>query len=296
MNKRNRNNTSPITEYQPKPKKFSIRVMGAKSLEDIAALIEKTNDSINNTLNTKHDDLSNKIETLSNNMDGRMALVEDKCLQVETRVNAIEDAMERMYKSCDLRIAGVPHVQGENLTDVFIKLSTALQFKLNSPDLYPTLRRLLPRNVDTIKGSTAPNSNSTNDKSNGGTGASHSSNTKQTPNRTPMILARFIAPNHKIDFLNAYLKNIGSKNKASPIKASHIGFEQNSRIFVNENLTKSNKILFDEAMLLRKDNKLNQVFTINGTVHVRVAVGLRAIPVKSVDDISSAINNKAQSN
>ena len=71
-----------------------------------------------------------------------------------------------------------------------------------------------------------------------------------------------------------------------------MGFQQHSGI-INENLTKFNKAIFDEAMVLRKARRLHQVFTNNGLVSIRTAPATRAIVIRSNRELYATMDAAA---
>lgn len=128
-----------------------------------------------------------------------------------------------------MRISGVPCRIEENLVDIFAKVAYVIQFDLSNPVMFPYLLRI--NLIDSSTGAMAKN----------GT-----------------IIGQFVAPHIKTLFYSRYLQNL-------KLNLNDMGFNTKTRviIIISENLTKSNKLLFDEAYKLKKQNKLHQVFTSN---------------------------------
>lgn len=240
---------SPPFKMPPKKTKNGDQAEGAISLDDIANLIRSTNNSID----VNHDDISTKIESMTKNFHERIDKVDYNCKVALSRLDSSEDAIERITKANDLRIIGVPMSQHEDLKSIFKRIAKVINYSIDCPLYIPSLSRL-----------------------------GKPTNTNDGPS-CPTIIAQFMAPHIKRQFFNAYLKKL-------TLSTADLGYHPPSkRVIINENLTKLNKAIFDDALLLRKQKKLSQVFTVNGLVYVRNDKSAKPTLVRSGHELHSAV-------
>lgn len=90
--------------------------------------------------------------------------------------------------------------------------------------------------------------------------------TKQLPRdgTKPFILVQFAITNQRNVFFHKYLR---SRN----LTLKHIGFQSDSRVFVNENLIPSARKIKAKAIELKKKGKLVNVFSRSGIIYIRTA-------------------------
>lgn len=77
-----------------------------------------------------------------------------------------------------------------------------------------------------------------------------------------LILLQFAITNQRGDFYNCYLKT-------RSLTLDQIGFKTKDRIYVNENLTASARVIKTKAVAARKEGKLHSVFSRDGVIFVR---------------------------
>lgn len=241
--------TSSNTMAPPKKPKNGEQAEGSISLDDIANLIRSTNNSID----TKHDDISAKIDSMSKTINDRIDKVDYNCKVALARLDCSDDAIERITKANDLRIIGVPISQNEDLKSIFKRIAEIIHFTIDCPLSIPSLSRI-----------------------------GKPTNTNDGPS-CPTIIAQFMAPHIKRLFFNAYLKKL-------TLSTADLGYNlPPKRVIINENLTKFNKAIFDDALLLRKQKKLFQVYTVNGLVYVRNEKGAKPTLARSGHELHSAV-------
>lgn len=71
------------------------------------------------------------------------------------------------------------------------------------------------------------------------------------------------------------------------LKLRHIGISSDHRIYINENLTVKARAIKRAALKLRRENKLVAVSTKLGTVRVKTSASGPAVPVTSIEQLSS---------
>lgn len=255
--------TSGSPTQMPASKKGKDVQVASTTLDDIAKLIATNTQTMGNN----HDELTKKFEALSQNVNEKITTIDQNYTLITNRIDTTDDAMDRLQKACDLRISGVPLLTDERANDprlaqLFIKLANALQYNISCQINIPSMFRLKRR------------ANGANDGN----------------IESPTIIATFIAPHIKREFFEAYLKKLN-------LSTTDLGFlHQPRRIIINENLTKMNKQIFDEALQLRRQKRIHQVYTKNGLVFVRVSAGLKPVPVRSIRDLHAIVTTTTQAN
>jgi hypothetical protein len=99
----------------------------------------------------------------------------------------------------------------------------------------------------------------------------------------PPILIKFTNKLDKCDFHKKYFDNLN-------VKLSDIGFQSTARVFIGENLTKYNQGIFNEAMKMKKEGKVNSVSTSFGIVEVRVQEGSSKIKIDQLARLSNIVS------
>lgn len=80
---------------------------------------------------------------------------------------------------------------------------------------------------------------------------------------SPPIVIKFLDMNHKSGFLRAYMQN-------QSLSTEHIGFRTNTRVYVNESLSRKNSLIFTKALNLKKRGLILSVASRSGLVFVRL--------------------------
>ncbi|XP_033234131.1 uncharacterized protein [Drosophila pseudoobscura] len=150
------------------------------------------------------------------------------------RVGGIEArlAAEHMATSaCELRIHGVPFVEGENVRALFNKLCFNLQ--LTPP----------PRIRDVFR-----------------------ARQTQHSNVDPVIIVKMENVREKINLLSKI--GIYRRESKRQLGLQFFSFDSEAAVYVNEQFLSENYIIFKEAMRMKKHKILAAVFTRRGLVHV----------------------------
>lgn len=235
------------------------------SIKEFLSKMDKKLDDNNSALCSRFDDfeanistkivnvtseMNKKIESVAENCSGNHSDLFSKIDQLTKTVNALQsnlvDDKERVAKSFDVVIRGVPLCDSENeeiLTAVVHKIATAISFVIND-----NIRKIFRS----------------------GNKKSPSSNKSTYPN----IIVKFSSVKAKKLFMKCYFA-------FKILNLSHIGLKSQTRIFCNDNLSKKNYELFNKAIKLKKIN-IHTVFTIDGFVFIQIKPDER--PTKVLDD------------
>lgn len=163
------------------------------------------------------------------------------------------DELERLVRTNELVISGVPFVVNERIMDIVSSISKAINFS-GGPNSIENCFRL-------------PVSN--------------------TRRRSPSsIIVKFWGANAKNDFIKQYFA-------IKKLCTSMIGFAVPARIYVNENLTKRNFEIFCKCRDLKKDGKIARFNTQRGRVVVRMAGSDNTFTISSMEQILELVNQHA---
>lgn len=213
--------------------------------------------SVKTSIDTNIQELDLKVTGLTTKVDKRLCDVESACKQAVDTANKAEDSVGRLFRACDIRIIGVPFTDQENLRDIFIKIAVAIGYDTSHQLAVPTLFRIKQR-VQLTTGGTRVH---------------------------PTIIAKFGAAIYKNQFFSCYLKK-------PSIETKDIGWaaDGSTRVYINENLTPSNKNILNKAIEKKKEGKFFQVYTSNGLVFARKKKDDQSILLSSVEAIISIVN------
>lgn len=159
---------------------------------------------------------------------------------------------ENLAVSCDLRINGIPRYENENLFDLFHYLCQKLDIK--TPNVISIYR---------VK--------------------------SKNPSPASTILVKLMCPFDR----NVILKTISTYRRKSKdlLILNVLNFDSNEPFYVNENLTKTNYTIFNEALKLKKRNVFSTVFTLRGIVHVKEKDIDNPIPISNVAELKTFFLN-----
>lgn len=159
-------------------------------------------------------------------------------------------SVNRSTANHELIISGVPYVTEENLEQVFHHIAVALGY---TPTNIPIvyLKRL--------------------------------SRTPINVGSSPLILCQFALRGVRDEFYGKYLRQ-------RSLNLRHVGFNNANRIYINENLTLDDRSIRKEAIKLKTQGRIAQVFTRSGAVFVRVKQGDEAELCSSLDQLFETVN------
>lgn len=211
--------------------------------------MDKMSEEIRAEMQTKLNELHEKIDTNQKSMQSQIDKLKnnvDKCME---QASGTDDDMQRMAKLNELKIRGIEHTNQENLNNIFTDIAKLLQFNLSNVNNVPSITRLFKWD-----------------------------NSSKTSKPTPYVIVKFVANHIRNEFYSLYMKKIAAKE---PIMSEQINLPQGTRIIISENLTQINSSIFVAAASLKKQNKLVQVFTQNGLVHVKANKSVKATAIRS---------------
>lgn len=154
----------------------------------------------------------------------------------------------------DLRLNGVPYVENENLLRIFNDICKVLN--TTTPAIKSIFRL---RNQNNKRENISPDA---------------------------VIIVRMWSPYDKNFFLKT-LSIFKKNNKDFNFRLRHIGFNSDSPLFVNENLTQTNYQILQAAVRLKRQKRIHSAFTIRGMVHIKQHPDDRAFRIDEIDQLSS---------
>lgn len=180
-------------------------------------------------------DINNEIAAVNKQFTSAMLEVKNE-LDAELRIlhgkfDGLSNINNNMGNSFELSVNGIPKSDGENLESA--KISSVIKFEMEKSIV--DIHRL-----------------------------THAHQASRSPNANTNVIICFDTKQNRRLFLSKYLSFI----KAEPLKLSHIEIDSQSRIFVNENISKECLGLLKKAKMLKKAGKLASAYTYDGQVCV----------------------------
>ncbi|KAL9698922.1 hypothetical protein quinque_002363 [Culex quinquefasciatus] len=96
---------------------------------------------------------------------------------------------------------------------------------------------------------------------------------------TPPIICEFALRADRNAFYASYLNH-------RDLNLSHIGFQNTNRIYVNENLTKEDREIRAAALRLKKEGKVQKVYSRNGIVYAKGRGNAPAEPCPTLEHLA----------
>ncbi|KAL9707709.1 hypothetical protein quinque_011227 [Culex quinquefasciatus] len=96
---------------------------------------------------------------------------------------------------------------------------------------------------------------------------------------TPPIICEFALRADRNAFYAGYLNH-------RDLNLSHIGFQNTNRIYVNENLTKEDREIRAAALRLKKEGKVQKVYSRNGIVYAKGRGNAPAEPCPTLEHLA----------
>lgn len=238
------------------------------SLHELLLKLNSKHDATDNRLNMIEQSLTSHLNTLTVDMNSKIAKVSEECVNRDGATNAkidelsmivdslrgqIADSHERNVRNIDIIIRGIPLLEDENddkLGEIFSKICSSIKCDLNVNSITRIFR---------FKRS------------------AKAANAQVT--RPQNIIVKLVNSDAKNQFMSNYYK-------AKSLSLNHIGIESNSRIYCNENLTVANYKLFLCAMK-NKGIKLHSVFTNNGHVFYRITPDANPVKLLCANEIEN---------
>lgn len=225
---------------------FDVLLMRMKQLiADGNARIEQKIDSNNAALVTEIASLRKEVNQLKSDCARDFKQMCEVQTKTEVDVLKNKDAINRLAKSADLILTGVPYNQSENTENIVKLLSYAIGY--SESDCPPVYTKRLAR-------------------------------TPIATGATPPILLQFAFKAFRDEFFFRYLSK---KN----LNMNQLGFEIDKRVFLNENLTESARRIKSMALKLKNSGRIKNVYSKDGTIYVKLREDDAAQPVFDVGQL-----------
>jgi len=245
----------------------------AEQTKNLEGMLRTSNDELIRSMSKQFESLRQEFGLLSERVnhleatvrvieiaDSDLNTVKDELTAVKAELQNLKDAAnknENLSIASELRIHGVPADEQENLTNLFNKICTAANAP---PPIIKSIKRLKNSNNSTVVD-----------------GPIH---VKLSSPRAKKSLLRSIA--------------VLRRDKKTELALNHIGFESNTRIYINEQLTKHNYSILKAAVKMKKQNKFHAVFTRNGICQVNTDNAISVNSMQQLLALSRSLNNQSR--
>ncbi|XP_070531550.1 uncharacterized protein [Ptychodera flava] len=233
------------------------QTMGDSKLEDIQAALRTLTVKMDKVLGMedKLQDLQKSVTYVSNSFDEfnkqlQILTGENKDLKEQLTKTTIElNDLQQYTRRNNLEISGIPQQDNENTDDIVVKVAAAAGVRISSDDI--DISHRLPRRTRR--------------------------NSQDQHQPAPII----------VKFVRRTIRNkiYSSKKLLKDKTARHIGAATNYRIFINENLTPTNKQLFYQTNQLRTAKQWKFIWTNNGKIYTRKTTDDPAIHIATSKDL-----------
>lgn len=224
-----------------------------QSFDELLTRMKQMFDDTNTRIDTCKSDLQAEFTTLRENVQSfkdrcsvEINNLSDALALTQNNVNLNHERHLKNSKSNDLLLSGVPYHQPEDLLGFVKSASAALGYGERELPLIYTKRLARP---------------------------------PIAPGSTPPILLQFAFRAARDDF---YFRYLSSHN----LSLTHLGFNVNKRVYLNENLTDQARSIKGAALKLKKSGKLHSVYTKDGFIFVKPAEGGEAKLVNSLEQLA----------
>lgn len=276
--KRGLNPESPETQITRTAKKQKPSKMTENAVTELKELMKTMQAGIEGQINTSQTAIEKKISEFTKEINtevaGLKSSFEDFKSQIQADINTLkgninehtqrltnnEDDINRLRINADLRLIGVPFMQGENLIDMFHKIAATIGYDSALSSNMPFIKRILIRNKIT-----------------------------GTMIESHVISIHFTSMQLKQQFYSLYLSKL-------PLNPQVLGLKKEMKITIGESLTRCNAQIFKYAQQCRKENKIAQLFTTDGLVKVKFVKGTsqRAYIIRSTAQLDALIKQNEQ--
>lgn len=208
-----------------------------KQISSSQTSIETKITDLATTVNTEVQELKVSVDDLNTKVSSEIESLKQHVTEHNQRLDNNDDDINRLKLSADLRMNGIPFVQGENLAELFQKIAATIGYDSSNNSNVPLIKRIPVR--DKVSGNMIDSS---------------------------IISFHFSSIQHKQFFYSLYLNKM-------PLKPESLGLSKNIKIVIGESLTRINANIFKYAQNLKKDGKIAQTFTADGLVKVKFIKG-----------------------
>lgn len=217
-----------------------------KMIDDGNAKIERKIEASNATLVNEISTLRDEVNQLKIDYARDLTALKESHAKTAEEVRRNRGAVGNLVKSNDLILTGVPYCPTEKTNEVLRKIAVVLGYSESDVPLVFTKR--LAR-VPTTTGATPP------------------------------ILFQFAFKAAKEEFFRRYFS---VKN----LSLLHLGFDVDKRIYLNENLTDSARSIKGAALKLKRNGRIQNVYSKDGTIYVKPLDDAPAVPVLDLEQLA----------
>lgn len=207
-------------------------------------------------------ELDKKLNTIKD----ELKIVTDRVVKLETVTEGIASMKEEINTlktqikqqenntvSCDLRISSIPFDKNENLSEMFCNICETINISMPAVKY---IYRLQNQN---------------------------NKNKNNSPDAA--IIVKMWSPYDKNFFLKS-LAIFKKNNKNFCFNLSHVGFDSNSKFYINESLIKSNYIILQAASRLKRQKILHSAFSMRGWVFVKKTADAQLVRVDDMEQLN----------
>jgi hypothetical protein len=198
--------------------------------------------------------LDNKLSDLCANLRGELCALRvafgERIQKAETQISSNERGIKRMQIEREIVINGIPADRQENVCEVFERICTHLgytQMPIAAVNKYHSKKD------------------------------DHNKTLKNDV--TPPIFVEFSLKTDKRNFMQLYFK------KSADLNLTCLDMENQSRIFVNDRLTKEDMDIKIKALQLKKDGKLHSIFVRDGCVFVKTSPASQQTAIEDLQQL-----------
>jgi hypothetical protein len=221
-------------------------IASLESLEDKVSELSSTVATLKKELSDLCTDLRGEINALRVDFDERVRQIQTS---QKKHLSSNERERKRMQIGRDVVICGVPIGQQENVCNIFKRICTQLEYT-DVPVVAVSKFR-----------------------------AKKEDNKQQRDDVTPPIFVEFSLMSDKRKFMYQYFK------KSADLNLSCLGMDNQSRIYVNDRLTKEDMDIKVKALKLKKDGKLHSVTVKDGRVCVKQSESTQLMALDDVEQL-----------
>ncbi|XP_077985930.1 uncharacterized protein LOC144440433 [Glandiceps talaboti] len=170
--------------------------------------------------------------------------------QLAKTTNELND-LQQYTRRNNLELSGLPEEEDEDTDDIVVRVAAAAGVNISPDDI--DISHRLPRRTN-----------------------------RQGQQQPATIIVKFVRRTVRNKLYN-------SKKHLKDKTARNIGYTNNNRLYINENLTPTNKHLFYEANQLRNTKQWKFIWTYNGKIYTRKNNGDPAICITTTQDLSRIV-------
>lgn len=224
----------------------------ADTLADLKNEFSKLQNSVD-FISKKYDTVLKRIDDVENKSKSISVIQSDinglKSLNDDIQLHI--QKQEQWGRRSNIEIIGLPEKTGENLLNIVSQLGSYAKCPVNPQTDIDFVTRVAHKSKDVKK--------------------------KPRP-----VIVRFLARHKKDNFL-AHLRDV------KDLKACDVGYQDTSRVYFNEHLTTSNKILLNKTKKIANDKFYRYVWVKNHSIMVRKNDSSQAIHISSETDLKKIV-------